>query len=209
MMPTTSHWMITASASEYHLTGHQVLMPANAPRIDDIAHALAQINRFNGHAKRPYSVAEHSLLVADIAASRGATPAVQLACLLHDAHEAYVSDLHSPAKWALGVAWIGFEAPHIANVRAALGIKTISTAARAEIKRCDLIALATERRDLTVFDPAVHLPWPILDTPGQEVLPWGGLEVDLMHPWHTDKGWRDWRGLFLARHTELREAACA
>lgn len=207
MTPSTSHWMLTASGGEYHLTGHQVLLPGNAPRIDDIAHALAQINRFNGHTTRPYSVAEHSLLVTDIAASRGASRAVQLACLLHDAHEAYVGDMHSPAKWALGVAWIGFEAPHLANVRAALGIKTISAAARAEIKRCDLIALATERRDLTRFDPAAHLPWPILDTPGQQVPPWDGVDLDAADRHDTD--WTQWRDLFLDRHAALRESACA
>lgn len=207
MTPSTSHWMLTASGGEYHLTGAQVLLPGNAPRIDDIAHALATINRFNGHTTRPYSVAEHSLLVADIAASRGASRAVQLACLLHDAHEAYVGDMHSPAKWALGVAWIGFEAPHLANVRAALGIKTISAAARAEIKRCDLIALATERRDLTRFDPAAHLPWPILDTPGAEVLP--STEYNLKATARATMEWKEWRDAFLAYHAALRESACA
>lgn len=203
----TDYWMLTASGAEYHLGGARALMPDNAPRIDDIAHALAQINRFNGHTTRPYSVAEHSLLVADVAAWRGASAVVELAALLHDAHEAYVGDMPSPTKWLMGGVWVSLEAPHIAQVRATFNIKTASAAARYEIKRCDIIALATERRDLTAFNPATHRPWAILDTPGMLIEP--SAEHNLNAPCRAAMAWSEWRDQFLERFFSLRDSVAA
>jgi len=59
--------------------------------IEDIAHGLACINRFNGHAPLPVSVAQHSVGVSlachELDARQG---------LLHDAAEAYLGDV---TKW--------------------------------------------------------------------------------------------------------------
>lgn len=68
---------------------------------DDIAHALSQICRFGGHARRFYSVAEHSVLVADVVEASGADPTEQLIALMHDAHKAYLGDIPSPIKGML------------------------------------------------------------------------------------------------------------
>jgi 5'-deoxynucleotidase YfbR-like HD superfamily hydrolase len=65
---------------------------------NDIAVALARINRFTGHTVHPYSVLEHSLLCLSIAKRRKLPLYIQLACLLHDASEAYISDIPSPIK---------------------------------------------------------------------------------------------------------------
>lgn len=59
--------------------------------IEDIAHGLSMKNRWGGHTIYPYSVAQHSVFVSDICRNR-------LEGLLHDATEAYLSDLPSPAK---------------------------------------------------------------------------------------------------------------
>jgi hypothetical protein len=64
--------------------------------IEDIAHALALMNRFGGHTKRPYSVAQHSYL-----ASKMAPEGLKFQALMHDAHEAYVLDMPSPLKRGL------------------------------------------------------------------------------------------------------------
>lgn len=67
-------------------------------RIEDIAHALANICRFNGHTSRHYSVSEHSVICAQYAQAMGWPEEVQLACLMHDASEAYLCDIPSPIK---------------------------------------------------------------------------------------------------------------
>ena len=67
-------------------------------RAADIAHSLSLLCRANGHFKQFYSVAQHSLNCAKEAACRGYTVKVQLACLLHDASEAYISDITRPVK---------------------------------------------------------------------------------------------------------------
>lgn len=64
--------------------------------IEDIAHALSLINRFNGSTTRAYSVAAHSVWVSLIVDRE-----VALQALLHDAQEAYLGDVTSPLKKAL------------------------------------------------------------------------------------------------------------
>lgn len=61
--------------------------------LGDIAHALAQINRYTGHAPYPFSVAQHSLIV-----SRLVPPPDALDGLFHDATEAYLADVNRPLK---------------------------------------------------------------------------------------------------------------
>ena len=66
--------------------------------IVDIAHALSLICRGNGHIRFFYSVAQHSIACAEEAVARGYSPEVILGCLLHDASEAYLSDVTRPVK---------------------------------------------------------------------------------------------------------------
>ncbi|MBQ2478887.1 MAG: phosphohydrolase, partial [Erysipelotrichales bacterium] len=66
--------------------------------IRDIAHSLSLLCRANGHFKYFYTVAQHSLACALEAKARNHSVRVQLGCLLHDAAEAYVSDVTRPIK---------------------------------------------------------------------------------------------------------------
>ena len=66
--------------------------------ITDIAHSLSMLCRANGHFRNFYSVCQHSINCAIEAAARGYTTRIQLACLLHDASEAYLSDVTRPVK---------------------------------------------------------------------------------------------------------------
>lgn len=66
--------------------------------ITDIAHALSMLCRANGHFKSFYSVGQHSINCMKEARARGYSQRVQLACLLHDASEAYLADVTRPVK---------------------------------------------------------------------------------------------------------------
>ena len=139
-------WMLTATGQQVDLR----CIATDALRIEDIAHHLALINRWSGATSRPYSVAEHSLLVVRIMeVEHGITsPSALLAGLLHDAHEAYTGDLTSPMKQIIGDAWHAEEQRIQHAVRAHFDILVPSAAHAEQIKTADLQALATEWRDL-------------------------------------------------------------
>lgn len=66
--------------------------------LEDIANALSMLCRGGGHVKYFFSVAQHSINCANEARERGWSPRIQLLCLLHDASEAYISDIIRPVK---------------------------------------------------------------------------------------------------------------
>ena len=66
--------------------------------IRDVAHALSFICRGNGHVKQFFSVGQHCINCSLEAEARGYSERVVLACLLHDASEAYMSDVPRPFK---------------------------------------------------------------------------------------------------------------
>ena len=66
--------------------------------IRDIAHSLSMLCRANGHFQSFYSVGQHCINCCNEAAARGYSRRVQLACLLHDGSEAYLSDVTRPVK---------------------------------------------------------------------------------------------------------------
>ncbi len=106
--------------------------------IEDIAHALSMECRFGGHCRSFWSVAAHSLLVAQLLPAK-----FQLAGLLHDASEAYLKDIPSPLKKLLP-DYREIEA----NVAAVIEIKFGVKFCQPEIKQADVMALMTEKRDL-------------------------------------------------------------
>ncbi len=107
--------------------------------IEDIAHGLAYQCRFNGQTRYFYSVAQHSLIVADLVPKR-----LRLAALLHDAAEAYMGDMVKPLK-QLFPMFSDIEAKVMDAIGSRYGIGNFSDKA---IKRADLVALAMEKRDL-------------------------------------------------------------
>ena len=70
--------------------------------IRDIAHALSLVCRGNGHVNRFFSVARHCINCAMEAEARGYSTRVIMACLLHDASEAYMSDVPRTFKQFMG-----------------------------------------------------------------------------------------------------------
>lgn len=77
------------------------MLQINDINIQDIAHALARICRFNGHIKGYYSVAQHCIWVSDSLKKLGASAQTQMCGLLHDASEAYLGDIPTPIKKVL------------------------------------------------------------------------------------------------------------
>ena len=70
----------------------------NQIQIEDIAHSLSLMCRANGHIDYFFSIAQHSINCAGEAKARGFSLRIQLICLLHDASEAYLSDITRPVK---------------------------------------------------------------------------------------------------------------
>ena len=66
--------------------------------ITDIAHALSLLCRGNGHVQTFFSVGQHCIRCAKEAKARGYSRRLVLACLLHDASEAYMADITRPFK---------------------------------------------------------------------------------------------------------------
>ena len=208
-------WLVMNTGREHLLPGHpeRAPLPPYKPSLSEIGHSLAHINRFTGHAKRAYSVAEHSLLVADMAKAQDMGPMVQLCALMHDAHESITGDVATPIKQVLGDAWGRFERAEQNALLHAYGLVDAMAEHASIVKFYDRKALATERRDLLAFYPHSSTPWPIIDTPGIEITPWDGVYLMPEHRVKTPAlVWANqwmWRTAALISCTETSTAAKA
>lgn len=167
------------------------------PRVEDVsmldvAHHLANTCRYSGAVLRFYSVAQHSVLMSHLVES--VDPSLGPHALLHDAHEAYHGDRIRPIKRGLAML-----SPILARrltkaeertqvcIEARVGLKLIDEDAHATIAHADLVALATERRDL--MRPTGE-PWVTDGVP-----PW----IHTIEPLLPDAA----EDMFLARFVEL------
>ncbi|MDJ0630492.1 MAG: HD family hydrolase [Rhodobacter sp.] len=124
--------------------------------IEDIAHGLAFVARWNGQTRGnyPYSVAEHSLLVEQIFTRQqpAAPPKWRLAALLHDAPEYVIGDMISPVKAAVGPGYGELDARLAAAVHLRFGLPAVLPATvKRQIKRADKISAWLEATQLAGF----------------------------------------------------------
>lgn len=124
--------------------------------IEDIAHGLARVARWNGQTKgeHAFSVAQHCVLVTEIAAHLAPelSREERLAALLHDAPEYVVGDMISPFKAALGLDYKSFENRLLAAIHIRFGLPPeIPEKHRVFIKSCDRIAAFLEATQLAGF----------------------------------------------------------
>lgn len=127
----------------------------------DIAESLSKINRFTGHTKPTYSVAQHCVLVSYLLNDTG----FEMEGLFHDAHEYITGDISSPMKNAIREMVRRLTGEDVDPIKA---IERPIDAAIAQqfgliyprppqVKAADLEAMTLERRQL--MNPASGLVW--------------------------------------------------
>ncbi len=125
--------------------------------VEDIAHGLARVARWNGQTvgDHPFSVAQHSVVVEEIAAhiSPGLAPKWRLAALLHDAAEYVIGDMISPFKAALGFDYRQFETRLEQAIHIRFGLPTVTPLPiKALIKDADRACAFFEATQLAGFE---------------------------------------------------------
>jgi len=139
------NWFQTYSGVEYYIEDAR----EDEIFIEDIAHALSQMCRFNGHCRTFHSVAAHSILVSQVC-----NPENALWGLLHDASEAYTGDMVRPLKEGMDK----FKAVEQALMRVICKKFGLPPEMPTDVILADNIVLATERRDIMSTSPR---PWSI------------------------------------------------
>lgn len=127
--------------------------------IEDIAHGLSRVARWNGQTigDNAFSVAQHSVLVEKIAGTTGPDASHQwlLAALLHDASEYVVGDMISPFKNALGLDYRAFEDKLMQAIHIRFGLPAVITPQMKKfIKRADKISAWLEATQIAGFSEA-------------------------------------------------------
>lgn len=132
-------WIETYTGKQFHFLDPSV----DEIDIEDIAHSLSMQCRYTGHCKEFYSVAEHSVAVADHLLKKYQDRKLALAGLLHDAAEAYLSDIASPIKLNIG----GYKEIE-GKVEEVLAFTFDVDFSDPRIKEADIVMLSQEARQL-------------------------------------------------------------
>ncbi len=127
--------------------------------IEDIAHGLAFVARWNGQTigEYSYSVAEHSLLVEQLFSRKnpGAAARWKLAALLHDAPEYVIGDMISPVKATVGPGYRAMDDRLAAAVHLRFGLPAhIPVEINRQIKRADKASAWIEATQIAGFSTA-------------------------------------------------------
>jgi len=168
--------------------------------IEDIAHGLAFVARWNGqtHGDYPYSVAEHSIFVERIFRKLypNTTAADCLTALLHDAPEYVIGDMISPVKAAVGPGYAELDKRLEAAIHIRFGLPA-QTAPRLKqrIKKADKISAWCEAVQIAGF--AETEANKLVGKPDAHIV--DGLHIHLRPPANV-------RTDFIARHEALLNA---
>ena len=124
--------------------------------IEDIAHGLARVSRWNGQTRGKYgfSVAQHCVLVERLVRLNAPKTDQKwcLAALLHDAPEYVIGDMITPFKYALGGIYRDIEQRLDMAVSVRFGLPTeLPVAVKCKIKRADRMAAWIEATQIAGF----------------------------------------------------------
>ena len=125
--------------------------------IEDIAHGLARVARWNGQTRgsHAFSVAQHSVLVERLVAELNPrlSREARLMALLHDAPEYVVGDLISPFKAAIGVNYKDLELKLQAAIHLRFGLPVLVPKPLAVLlKKADHLSAFLEATQLAGFE---------------------------------------------------------
>ena len=140
--------------------------------IEDVAHALALANRYTGHTREPYSVAQHCVIMSWLCPDKKWA-------LMHDAAEAYLSDVARPVKRYLQ-GYAEMEDRLLACVAGKFGLAM-------PIPDCvhewDKIMLTAERRDLINHkgEDWFHIRGVTTLSYAIQAWPWSVAEKEFLH----------------------------
>ncbi|AQX27788.1 HD family hydrolase [Bartonella sp. JB15] len=149
----------TARAWQRMLSGRRLDLLNPSPfdvEIEDIAHGLARVARWNGQTKGEYaySVAQHSLLVEQIFQKLfpQSSNEERLFALLHDAPEYVIGDIISPFKAVIGKYYelVEKRIQDIIHIRFSLPVNPSQKILK-KIKQVDRIAAFYEATTLAGF----------------------------------------------------------
>ena len=165
--------------------------------IEDIAHGLAFVARWNGQTRGDYaySVAEHSLLVETIFAriAPRAPAKWRLAALLHDAPEYVIGDMISPVKAAVGASYGELDSRLTAAIHIRFGLPAaLPVSVKKQIKRADRVSAWMEATQIAGFTEKEANGF--FGRPDKTLIE--GLSITLRPP-------REVRDDFTARHAAL------
>lgn len=155
-MTNKDAWIQTYSGKKFHIFDPR----PEEVYIEDIAHSLSLLCRFNGHCNSFYSVAEHSIYVAKEVGNQTGSVELSVAALFHDSSEAYIGDMSKPFK-----DHMDYYKEVEKNIQRVIEKKFNLPANifdHKAIKDADVAVLLAEKRDLLNKEPE---PWSINATP--------------------------------------------
>ncbi len=181
MSTSVAPWiqLISGRAFDFECMANNVWDPA------EIATVLSRTLRFAGHSRWPYTVAQHSVLVA----RRFSSGRRQMVALVHDAPEVFIGDISAPLKAYLGGANSDLASLEWRIWEWIAGIHGWIPEFISQVEAEDLRALATEARDVMLDPPRAWLelpdPWP-----------------QFIEPWHADYA----RDVWLHTYSEIENS---
>ena len=179
LLKTTKNPKDAPRAWQRMLSGRRLDLLDPSPldiEIEDIAHGLARVARWNGQTIGDYafSVAQHSIIVMQICEflKPNLSRQEKMMALLHDAPEFVIGDMISPFKNALGVDYRIFEdkLERAIHIRFGLLPKTPAPLKKL-IKKADRICAWFEATELAGFS--------VEEADALFVKPPEGLEIDI------------------------------